>query len=138
MTDIKKTLVTGGAIGALVVGGFVFSATSMPSEVPMGAENIPPVTVSAIEAKIGKDSDLWKKAKPEVQAVMDKVIEWDGKKKKGEITGREQEILDLETQVDEMRAEKDTPELQKLDRMLETMDAGNVFYDTEKQKLLDL
>jgi hypothetical protein len=132
MTNLQKTLVTGGAIGVLVVGGFIFSASSTPSEAPVSLEKTP------IEAKIGKDSDLRKKAKPEVQAVMDKVIEWDEKKKKGEITGREQEILDLETQVDETRRENDTPELQKLDRMLETMDAGNVFYDTEKQKLLDL
>jgi len=133
MTDIKKTLVTGGAIGALVVGGFVFSATSTPPEAPVSLEKTP------IEAKIGKDSELRKKAKPEVQAVMDKVIEWDGKKKKGEITGREQEILDLETQVDAMRAVEDTPELQRLDRMLETLDATDIhFYDAEKQKLIDL
>lgn len=135
MTNTAKTVATAGVVGAVALGGILFSATSTPPSLPDVATAKTP-----IEEKIDKDSELYQRVDKDTQKVIDDALQFIKKKEKNE-GFTEQDVLDyeaIETQVDSLRQIHDTPELQRIDRVLETLDANEQWFGVEKQKLLDL
>ncbi len=125
---MNRTLLAGaGVVVALGAGALLLS--EKPDTKPT-REN----TTKAVTEKLDKGSRIYQDSAPSTKQAIDLTLSLFARREKGDEPTVE-EWAEAETAIDELRGIEDSPELQRIDRLIEVADAAPEFISAELQKI---